>query len=143
MHDAAPPSVIILLIKNDLYKILIKASIGYSPMIAAGAFPLIAGFSLALLVVLTIYIVGKRIAPKGSGAGGAKTDPYACGEDMPAEETQMNLERFLIFALFFLVFDVTAFMMATSYFTLGVLPIIYVSVIIVGVAALILSRGKA
>jgi len=111
-------------------------------MIAAGAFPLITGFALSLLIVLIIYLIGRRIAPKGSKESGAKNDPYACGEDLPAEESRMDLERFLIFALFFLVFDVAAFMVATSYFALGIMPVIYVSVVIVAVTALMLSRGR-
>jgi len=111
-------------------------------MIAAGAFPLITGFALSLLITLIIYLVGRRIAPKGGKEGGAKTDPYACGEDLPAEEGRIDLERFLIFALFFLVFDVAAFMLATSYFALGIMPVIYVSIVIVAVTALMLSRGQ-
>jgi len=111
-------------------------------MIAAGAFPLITGFALSLLIVLIIYLVGRRIAPMGDKESGAKTDPYACGEDLPAEESRIDLERFLIFALFFLVFDVAAFMVATSYFALGIMPVIYISIVIVAVAALTLSRGR-
>ncbi len=111
-------------------------------MIMGGAFPLISGFALSLLIIVIIYLIGRRIAPKGGKAGGAKTDPYACGEDLPAEESRIDLERFLIFALFFLIFDVAAFMVATSYFTLGLMPVVYVSVILVAVAALMLSRGR-
>ncbi len=98
------------------------------------------GFALSLLVISLIYFIGKRIAPKSGKSDGARTDPYACGEDLPAEESRIDLERFLIFALFFLIFDVAAFVIATSYFALGIMPVVYVSVILVAVAALMLSR---
>lgn len=103
-------------------------------------FPFILGFALALLIISLLYLAGKRIAPKSGGSDGARTDPYACGEDLPAEESRIDLERFLIFALFFLIFDVAAFVVATSYLSLGIMPVIYVSIIMVAVAALMLSR---
>ncbi|MCD6504720.1 NADH-quinone oxidoreductase subunit A, partial [Candidatus Bathyarchaeota archaeon] len=44
-----------------------------------------------------------------------KSAPYACGEDLPAEELKVNLERFFVFAVYFLIFDVLAFILATSF----------------------------
>jgi hypothetical protein len=108
-------------------------------MIAAGAFPLITGFALSLLIVIIIYLIGRRVAPKGNKESGAKTDPYACGEDLPAEESRMDMGKFQIFASFFLC-TMCRHSGATSNFALGVMPVIYFSIVIVAVTAL-MARG--
>lgn len=85
---------------------------------------------------MTIYVVGGRISPKG-GSNRNKLLSYACGEKFPSVKLQFNLESFFIYAMYFLVFDVLAFVLATS---LGILaseapislllnPIIYVVVV--------------
>jgi NADH:ubiquinone oxidoreductase subunit 3 (subunit A) len=97
-------------------------------------------FALCLAVVLLIFWVGGRGTAKGVAKAEGKTVPYACGEDLPAEESRIDLERFLIYAVYFLIFDVLAFILATSFFATGLLPVAYISVVLVAVAVLIYSR---
>lgn len=93
--------------------------------------------------MLLIYWVGGRISVKsGVRKTKGKFAPYACGEDFPAEELKVNLERFFIFVVYFLIFDVLAFILATSFVTSGLLPTIYCSIVLMAVAAL-LSSGRS
>ena len=71
-------------------------------------------FVIALLLTILIYWLGGRYSAKGGKSEG-KLSPYSCGEDLPYEgELRVNLERFLIYALYFLIFDVVAFMLVVS-----------------------------
>jgi NADH:ubiquinone oxidoreductase subunit 3 (subunit A) len=90
-----------------------------------------------------IYWIGGKISPKSKGGNNGKTAPYACGEDMPIEESRINLERFFVFAVYFLVFDVVAFLLATSFSAPWYLPTIYSLVTLLAVGMLIaLRRAK-
>ena len=97
-------------------------------------------FGVALFAALVIYWLGGRISPKNVAQSVGKTAPYACGEDMPAEEMKVDLERFLVFAVYFLIFDVFAFLMATSFYATGFVPVVYSLIVLISVAMLILSR---
>ena len=98
-------------------------------------------FGVSLLAAIVIFLIGKRIAPKGQNIAG-KNAPYACGEEMTVEEVKFDLERFLTFAVYFLIFDVLAFVTVTSFFNVGVMPIIYALVVLMSVAMLIFARRK-
>lgn len=104
------------------------------------AFPLVAVFALCLAVILLIFWVGGRGTVKGAHPADGKTEPYACGEDLPAEESRIDLERFLVYAVYFLIFDIVAFILATSFYATGFMPVAYISVVLVAVAVLIYSR---
>lgn len=104
------------------------------------AFPLIAVFAVCLALMLLIFWVGGRGMSKSTSKAQGKTEPYACGEDLPAEESRIDLEKFLVFAVYFLIFDILAFILATSYFATGIMPVAYISVVLVAVAVLIYSR---
>ena len=54
----------------------------------------------------------------------------------------MDLERFLVFAVYFLIFDVLAFVVATSSYATGLAPIVYSLVVLTAAAMLIFSRRK-
>jgi NADH:ubiquinone oxidoreductase subunit 3 (subunit A) len=97
-------------------------------------------FGVAILAALAIYWLGGRISPKNVAQSAGKTTPYACGEDLPAEEMKVDLERFLVFAVYFLIFDVFAFLMATSFYATGFVPVVYSLIVLTSVAMLILSR---
>jgi len=85
-------------------------------------FPL--AFLASLALALALYWVGGMVGARGRRSRG-KEAPYACGERLPAREHRMNVERFFIYVVYFLIFDVYAFMIATSSTTVGVLPILY------------------
>lgn len=94
------------------------------------------GFSIPLIFILSIllgvilYIIGSIIAPKVKKTT-EKLAPYACGEDLPAEKLQVNAEEFFIYAIYFLIFDVVAFMLATSLGKPGFFPILFIAIILV------------
>lgn len=99
-------------------------------------------FGVAVVVALVIYWIGGRISPKNVVQTVGKTAPYACGEDLPAEEMKIDLERFLVFAVYFLIFDVFAFLIATTFYATGFVPdaVAYSLIVLVSVAMLILSK---
>jgi len=72
-------------------------------------------FATTLLLTILIYWLGGKYSAKGGKSEG-KLSPYSCGEDLPYEgELRVNLERFLIYAVYFLIFDVIAFMLVVSF----------------------------
>ena len=72
-------------------------------------------FVIALLLTMLIYWLGGRYSAKGRRSEG-KLSPYSCGEDLPYEgELRVNLERFFIYAVYFLIFDVIAFTLVISF----------------------------
>ncbi|MGA2573665.1 MAG: NADH-quinone oxidoreductase subunit A [Candidatus Methanomethylicaceae archaeon] len=108
-------------------------------MLSDVAFPLLAAFGLSLAIVLLIYFIGGKISAKGVAKGTGKNEPYACGEDLPAEESRVDLEKFLVFALYFLIFDILAFVLATSFYTIGIMPITYSLIVLIAVTVLMYS----
>jgi len=81
-------------------------------------------FLTALIVSLIFYWIGGRIAPKGKKTAG-KLATYACGEEYPAEKLQLNIQKFFIYAVYFMIFDILAFILATSFMSPGIIPAIY------------------
>jgi len=99
-------------------------------------------FTLSIVIVLLIYWFGGKTAAKGSlKTTHGKKATYACGEDFPVEEVRVDLERFFVFAVYFLIFDVLAFILATSFYTTGLIPIVYSLIVLAAVATLLLVRG--
>jgi len=99
-------------------------------------------FFLSLVVGLILYGIGGKVGAKGEKTEG-KVAPYACGEDLPARKLQVDVERFLIYAVYFLVFDILAFILATSLNTPGYFPAIYALIVLMAVVILLplLRRG--
>jgi len=93
-------------------------------------------FLVSLATALLLYWYGGRISPKGSKVPGKFTQ-YACGEEVPAEKLQVNVERFFIYAVFFLVFDILAFMLATSLSSPGFMPALYAVITLLAVVLLL------
>ena len=72
-------------------------------------------FVTTLLLTILIYWLGGKYSAKGGKSEG-KLSPYSCGEDLPYEgELRVNLERFFIYAVYFLIFDVIAFTLVISF----------------------------
>jgi NADH:ubiquinone oxidoreductase subunit 3 (subunit A) len=111
-------------------------------MLGESPFLLPAVFGFCFLVMLFIYWLGGKASfrLRESSAPG-KTAPYACGEDLPSEELKFDMDRFFIFAVYFLVFDVFAFILATSSNSLGsFLPLVYTLIVLMAVLMLLAVR---
>ena len=93
-------------------------------------------FFLSLLIGLIFYLVGRIVGAKGRETAD-KVAPYACGEDLPARKLQVDVERFLVYAVYFLIFDILAFTLATSLITPGVFPVVYAVIVLMAVVILL------
>jgi NADH:ubiquinone oxidoreductase subunit 3 (subunit A) len=101
--------------------------------------PIVFGISLA--TALVIYWIGGRLGPK-SVQSEAKNAPYSCGEQGSTREAKLNLERFLTFAVYFLIFDVLAFVTMTSFYATDLLPVMYSLVVLTAVGMLVFAKKK-
>ena len=90
-------------------------------------------FGIVLIIVLLMYWIGKRIAP--SNPTKEKTTTYACGEDLPAVKTQFHT-HLLRYAVYFTIFDIVAFILATSMGIFGWVPIIFLGVTFIAIIIL-------
>jgi NADH:ubiquinone oxidoreductase subunit 3 (subunit A) len=68
---------------------------------------------LSLIVGLIIIVLGNDYAPKSPDTEG-KLAPYACGEPMQPTKVRINAENFFIYAVYFMIFDVMGFVLATT-----------------------------
>jgi NADH:ubiquinone oxidoreductase subunit 3 (subunit A) len=75
------------------------------------------GFTIILVVsiavALVIMAIGNDLAPKSPDTPG-KLAPYACGEDIAPTKVRVNVENFFIYAVYFMIFDVLGFVLATT-----------------------------
>ncbi|MEN2974618.1 MAG: hypothetical protein ABDH32_03450 [Candidatus Caldarchaeales archaeon] len=96
--------------------------------------PIVFGF--ALLLGLFIFLLGYRSSNKAykthnpyNGGTLVKFTPYACGEIVPqilqSIGSRINLERFFLFAVYFLVLDVAIFMLILSFQYISIEVLIY------------------
>lgn len=97
-------------------------------------------FGACIVVAILIYWFSGKISAKSTTASAEKTTSYSCGEDLPMGELTVDLERLLIFAVYFLIFGVLGFILATSFNTMGLIPTAYSLVVLMAVSMLILSR---
>jgi NADH:ubiquinone oxidoreductase subunit 3 (subunit A) len=68
---------------------------------------------IAITVALILIAIGNDLAPKGKDTPG-KLAPYACGEDITPTKVRVNVEKFFIYAVYFMIFDVLGFVLATT-----------------------------
>ena len=69
---------------------------------------------LVTLAVVLLYLLGRYLAPRNPNVNKLKN--YACGEDMSGAQTQFYPNSF-IFAIYFTIFDILAFVLATAMVT--------------------------
>jgi NADH:ubiquinone oxidoreductase subunit 3 (subunit A) len=93
-------------------------------------------FLTALIVSLVFYWIGGKIAPKGKKTPG-KLTTYACGEEYPPEKLQLNIQKFFIYAVYFMIFDILAFMLAVSFMSPGLIPALYALITLSAVVLLL------
>ncbi|NHJ48828.1 MAG: NADH-quinone oxidoreductase subunit A [Asgard group archaeon] len=70
---------------------------------------------LVLLAVILLYLLGRGLAPHKPTP--EKLKSYACGEDMSGSQSQFYPNSF-IYAIYFTIFDILAFVIATAMVTL-------------------------
>lgn len=94
---------------------------------------------LVLVAVLLLYLLGRRIAPRNPNKEKCKS--YACGEDMPTGKQQFYPNTF-IYAIYFTIFDILAFVLATAMVTMTqsieftIMPAIFVAIGLLGVVTI-------
>lgn len=99
-------------------------------------------FILSLTFSVLLYLMGSVVSPKVKGTVG-KLAPYACGEDLPAKKVQVNVRSFFLYITFFMVFDISAFILATSFGSQGFYPVLFSAIILLAVTTLLpIWRGK-
>jgi len=88
-------------------------------------------FLSALLISSFLYIVGLIIAPKVKETKKTlfKLAPYACGEDTPARKFQVDIQRFFLYVTIFMIFDISAFILALSFSASAIYPILFSAII--------------
>ncbi|MFX1474163.1 MAG: NADH-quinone oxidoreductase subunit A [Promethearchaeota archaeon] len=91
-------------------------------------------FAIILIIVLLIYAIGKGLAPNNPTK--QKRTTYACGESVPGVKTQFH-SHLLRYAVYFTIFDIIAFMLATSMGIIGWVVVIY---ILIGFFAILTLR---
>ncbi|MCW3990080.1 MAG: NADH-quinone oxidoreductase subunit A [Candidatus Bathyarchaeota archaeon] len=97
----------------------------------------------SLSIALIFLAVGALIAAKGKDTPG-KFAPYACGEDVPTERVMVDVEEFFIYAVYFMIFDILAFIIATTIArpTNIFIPILFTSTSLLSIVVLNLRRMK-
>ena len=100
-------------------------------------------FALLATVTLSVllYLLGGRISAKAKPSTG-KLAQYACGEELSSQKLQVNLQTFFVYAVYFLIFDILAFMLATSLASPGLLPAMYTLVLLFAVVMLLPLTGR-
>ena len=93
-------------------------------------------FLLSLLIAQILYQIGEQVGAK-SKQSMDKVAPYTGGEDLPARKLQVNVERFLVYAIYFLIFDIVVFILATSLNTPGIFPALYAIIVLMAVIILL------
>ncbi|MHC1628241.1 MAG: NADH-quinone oxidoreductase subunit A [Candidatus Nezhaarchaeales archaeon] len=104
---------------------------------------LLLSFAFSLLVALLIYWLGGKASTRVKQSNYEKFVPYACGEEPPkVKEFRINLERFFIFTVYFLIFDVFAFLIAISWFAAWPYPLVYSIIVLLAVLTLLITRRR-
>ena len=108
-----------------------------------GSLILLVSFVSSLLIALIIYWIGGKMFAKPKRISKEKGISYACGENPPeVREVRINLERFFLFTVYFLIFDVFAFMIAISRFASWIYPVVYSIIVLLAVSVLLIARRR-
>ena len=87
------------------------------------------------MVALGIYWAGGRLKAKGEVTKG-KEEAYACGEDIPGVKSKVNVQSFFMYAFYFMIFDILAFMLVTSFGTAGIYATLYAGIVLIAMVIL-------
>ena len=94
-------------------------------------------FIVSLGVSILLYLIGTVISPRNKKTKG-KIAPYACGEELPPQKFQVNVRRFFLYITYFMIFDISAFLLALSFSVHGPYPAIFGGVIILALVWLLM-----
>lgn len=95
-------------------------------------------FIVSLGISISLYLIGATMSPKGKKTKG-KLAPYACGEELPPQKFQVNVRSFFLYVTFFMIFDISAFLLAMSFSVHGPYPAIFSTVIILALVWLLMA----
>ena len=93
-------------------------------------------FILSLAFSVLLYMIGSVVSPKVKKTVG-KLSSYACGEEFPAGKSQVNIRSFFLYIAFFMIFDISAFILATSFGSQGLYPVIFSAIALLAVITLL------
>ncbi|OYT47138.1 hypothetical protein B6U79_04570 [Candidatus Bathyarchaeota archaeon ex4484_231] len=102
-------------------------------------------FILSLLISLILYATGSIISPKirkRNKRRSGKLEPYACGEPMPGRKLQVDIQRFFLYVTAFMIFDISAFILALSFAVGAFYPILFCTIIAWGLLTVIPVIGR-
>ena len=110
-------------------------------LVGLSGFTLIMGLAFAVAIIL--MGIGNEVGAKSPDTLG-KLAPYACGEPVPATKVRMNVENFFVYAVYFMIFDVLGFVLATTIAKPVnlLLPLYYAGASLVSIGILITSWRK-
>jgi NADH:ubiquinone oxidoreductase subunit 3 (subunit A) len=91
---------------------------------------------LSVSFSVLLYLIGSVISRKAGDTVG-KLSSYACGEDLPPGKSQVNVRSFFLYVTFFMVFDISAFLLGTSFSSPGVYPLLFCGIIVFAVVTLL------
>jgi NADH:ubiquinone oxidoreductase subunit 3 (subunit A) len=91
---------------------------------------------LSVFIGILLYWISSKISPPGKKTPG-KLAPYACGEDVPPLRLQVNIERFYLYTVFFVIFHILAWIYVTSLARPGIGPTIFITMILMFILPLI------
>ena len=105
-----------------------------------GALSILLALVVTSVVVVLLFWIGGKIGAKGTKTPG-KLAPYTGGENLLDVELQVDVERFFMYALFFLIFDAFAFLLTLSFAQPGIYPVIFIAITLLAVIIMIPLRG--
>ena len=66
-----------------------------------------------------------------------KIASYACGENFLAKKIQVNIQNFFLYIIFFMIFDITALVLAMSFGVPGFYPLLFITIILFTIFSLL------
>ncbi|MHA1596353.1 MAG: NADH-quinone oxidoreductase subunit A [Candidatus Asgardarchaeia archaeon] len=91
-------------------------------------------FFLSLLFAFFLYYIGSKIAPKGTYEE-EKYSAFASGERGYNENIRAYFD-FMMFAIYFMIFDISGLILATSLSNPGQLALLYIAITLITIVAL-------
>lgn len=102
--------------------------------------PVPVAFGLPVVVALLLYWIGGRIRFRGKATPGELAS-YSCGENLPGGKLQIDEGMFFVFCAYFLIFDILAFIIATSLGQPGLVAALYAAIALCAISLLFPLRS--